>query len=118
VESDYNDRVDTVSAPLASGTVLGGTYRVLRQIGAGAMGEIYAATHTRLAGHYAVGDRRVHRLQRRRILVHHLVDHRRRAVAVKGLAPGQQLVGDCRQRELVRARIDLLVLPSACSGDM
>jgi eukaryotic-like serine/threonine-protein kinase len=46
--------VDTGGAPLRSGTVLGGTYRVLRQIGAGAMGEIYAATHTRLAGHYAV----------------------------------------------------------------
>jgi serine/threonine-protein kinase len=41
-------------APLAAGTVLGGTYRVLRPVAAGAMGEIYAATHTRLAGRYAV----------------------------------------------------------------
>jgi serine/threonine protein kinase len=39
---------------IAPGTVLHGTFRVLRLIAAGGMAAIYAATHTRLAGRYAV----------------------------------------------------------------
>jgi serine/threonine protein kinase len=39
---------------IAPGTVLHGNFRVLRLIAGGGMGEIYAATHTRLAGRYAV----------------------------------------------------------------
>jgi tRNA A-37 threonylcarbamoyl transferase component Bud32 len=39
---------------LGPGTVVGGTYRVVRVVGAGAMGEVYEATHARLAGRYAI----------------------------------------------------------------
>ena len=41
-------------AEIPAGTVLGAMFRVLRPIAVGGMGAIYAATHTRLAGRYAV----------------------------------------------------------------
>jgi serine/threonine protein kinase len=47
------ERVE-VRATIAPGTVLHGTFRVLRLIAGGGMAAIYAATHTRLAGRYAV----------------------------------------------------------------
>jgi serine/threonine protein kinase len=43
-----------MTGSLASGTVLADTYQVLRLVGAGGMGEVYEATHNRLAGRYAV----------------------------------------------------------------
>jgi serine/threonine-protein kinase len=36
------------------GALLGGTYRILRRIGSGGMGEVYEAAHERLAHRYAV----------------------------------------------------------------
>jgi tRNA A-37 threonylcarbamoyl transferase component Bud32 len=39
---------------LAPGSVVGETYRVIRAVGAGAMGQVYEATHARLAGRYAI----------------------------------------------------------------
>src|SRR3982751_6219445 len=36
------------------GTLIGGTYRIVRHIGSGGMGEVYEATHERLAHRYAV----------------------------------------------------------------
>ena len=39
---------------LPAGTVLQETYRIVRPIGQGGMGEVYEATHARLAGRYAV----------------------------------------------------------------
>jgi serine/threonine protein kinase len=36
------------------GALLGGTYRIVRRIGSGGMGEVYEATHDRLAHRYAV----------------------------------------------------------------
>ena len=36
------------------GTLLGGTYRLVRRIGSGGMGEVYEATHARLAHRYAI----------------------------------------------------------------
>jgi ABC-type glycerol-3-phosphate transport system substrate-binding protein/tRNA A-37 threonylcarbamoyl transferase component Bud32 len=41
-------------ASLVPGTLLADTYRVVRLIGVGGMGEVYEATHDRLAGRYAV----------------------------------------------------------------
>src|SRR5687768_15155272 len=39
---------------LTAGTVLQHTYRIVRRIGRGGMGEVYEATHARLSGRYAV----------------------------------------------------------------
>ena len=39
---------------LSPGTVLSGTYRIIRRIAHGGMGDVYEATHARLAGRYAV----------------------------------------------------------------
>jgi eukaryotic-like serine/threonine-protein kinase len=41
-------------ARLAPGTMLANTYRIIRLIGVGGMGEVYEASHARLAGRYAV----------------------------------------------------------------
>lgn len=43
-----------VSGHIRPGSLLGGSYQVLRSIGQGRMGEVFEATHTRLAGRYAV----------------------------------------------------------------
>jgi tRNA A-37 threonylcarbamoyl transferase component Bud32 len=43
-----------MSMRLRPGTLLAGTYRVIRLIGVGGMGEVYEASHARLAGRYAV----------------------------------------------------------------
>ena len=40
--------------PLSEGVVLKDTYRVLRRLGGGGMGEVYEAEHTRLNGRYAI----------------------------------------------------------------
>ena len=42
------------SASLREGTILRDTYRIVRQIDKGGMGEVYEASHARLAGRYAV----------------------------------------------------------------
>src|SRR5262249_3078131 len=39
---------------LQAGQLLEETYRIVRRIGEGAMGEVYEATHARLAGRYAI----------------------------------------------------------------
>ncbi|MBC8133013.1 MAG: serine/threonine protein kinase, partial [Deltaproteobacteria bacterium] len=39
---------------MRSGLVLDGTFRIVRLVGEGAMGEVYEARHSRLAGRYAV----------------------------------------------------------------
>ena len=39
---------------LAPGLVLDGAYRIVRLVGAGGVGEVYEAAHTRLSGRYAV----------------------------------------------------------------
>ena len=44
----------TASDHLTVGTILGGTYRIVRQMAVGGMGELYEATHLRLSGRYAV----------------------------------------------------------------
>src|SRR4051812_27617714 len=43
-----------MTAGVETGTLLGGTYRIVRHIGSGGMGEVYEATHARLAHRYAV----------------------------------------------------------------
>jgi len=43
-----------VTANVAIGTLLGDTYRIVRRIGSGGMGEVYEATHERLSHRYAV----------------------------------------------------------------
>ena len=47
-------KIDAVMSVLEPGTVVGDTYRVIRPVGAGAMGQVYEATHARLAGRYAI----------------------------------------------------------------
>ena len=37
-----------------AGTVLGESYRLVRRVGFGGMGEVYEATHVRLPGRFAV----------------------------------------------------------------
>ncbi len=44
----------TAAKAIEPGQWLGGTYRIVRQIGAGGMGVVYEATHARLSGRYAV----------------------------------------------------------------
>ena len=44
----------SVKADVDTGTLLGGTYRIVRRIGSGGMGEVYEAVHERLAHRYAV----------------------------------------------------------------
>ena len=44
----------TVTPGVELGTLLGGTYRIVRRIGSGGMGEVYEASHVRLAHRYAV----------------------------------------------------------------
>jgi serine/threonine-protein kinase len=39
---------------LAVGQIVSGTYRIVRRVGGGGMGEIYEAAHARLAGRYAI----------------------------------------------------------------
>jgi serine/threonine protein kinase len=39
---------------LTTGTLLADTYRVVRHVGSGGMGEVYEATHARLPGRYAI----------------------------------------------------------------
>src|SRR6185369_17992346 len=39
---------------LSPGSIIGDTYRIVRRIGSGGMGDVYEATHARLAGRYAV----------------------------------------------------------------
>jgi eukaryotic-like serine/threonine-protein kinase len=43
-----------VKPDLEPGTLLGSTYRLVRRIGSGGMGEVYEATHERLSHRYAV----------------------------------------------------------------
>jgi eukaryotic-like serine/threonine-protein kinase len=43
-----------VMARLTPGTTLKDTYRVVKRLGGGGMGEVYEAEHTRLAGRYAI----------------------------------------------------------------
>src|SRR5437773_613577 len=42
------------SSNLQPGQLIQDTYRIVRRIGEGGMGEVYEAAHTRLAGRYAV----------------------------------------------------------------
>jgi serine/threonine protein kinase len=53
-ESTRTDKDVQAIGALAPGTVLKGTYVVLRPIGRGGMGEVYEVSHVRLAGRYAV----------------------------------------------------------------
>jgi serine/threonine protein kinase len=53
-----NSEVTATPSPatptLSVGQIVADTYRIVRRIGAGGMGEIYEATHLRLAGRYAI----------------------------------------------------------------
>ncbi|HVR62463.1 MAG TPA: protein kinase [Polyangia bacterium] len=51
---DLTDRLQPKAPSLAPGTLLAETYKIVRLIGSGGMGEVYEATHTRLTGRYAV----------------------------------------------------------------
>jgi len=53
-ETEGDDSWENLPAALLPGTVLAETYHVGRRIGVGGMGQVYEATHARLAGRYAV----------------------------------------------------------------
>ena len=42
------------AAPVAPGALLGGTYRILKQLGRGGMGVLYLASHARMPGNFVV----------------------------------------------------------------
>ena len=66
---------------LAPGAIVDGTYRVIRPVGAGGMGEVYEAVHARLAGRYAI------KVLQKKIAVHEeaLERFRREAEITSGL---------------------------------
>jgi tRNA A-37 threonylcarbamoyl transferase component Bud32 len=54
VNSDVMTPKAATGATLAVEQIVSDTYRIVRKVGSGGMGEIYEATHRRLAGRYAI----------------------------------------------------------------